>query len=309
MSTEPGPPDRPVARAATKGATLTLTLSDPARRNALGPELMESLLDELDLFSANSDLRVLVLTGDGSAFCSGANVQNMAARIDEARRESGPPKRRARDPWTELDPQFSTRMGGDARLGPEVVRRLQTLRKPSIAAVNGPAYGLGCGLALSCDIRIAGDSARFSEAFVRNGLVPGDGSTWQLPKLIGLGNALWMAYTGEVVSADEALRIGLVQRVVPDSELMESAQAMAEQLADGPIFTMGMIKQLMLQSFGQDLPSQLLLASRAQDIARAGAEHAEGVRAFLERRKPDFRALSSWAGAPDSTDEDTDANP
>jgi enoyl-CoA hydratase/carnithine racemase len=198
-------------------------------------------------------------------------------------------------------------MGGDARLGPEVVRRLQTLRKPSIAAVNGPAYGLGCGLALSCDVRIAGDSARFSEAFVRNGLVPGDGSTWQLPKLIGLGNALWMAYTGEAVSADEALRIGLVKRVVPDSELMESAQAMAEQLADGPIFTMGMIKQLMLQSFGQDLPSQLLLASRAQDIARAGPEHAEGVRAFLEKRRPDFRALSGWADA--CTDEETDASP
>lgn len=307
MSTEQGHPGRPAARAAAKGATLTLTLSDPARRNALGPELMESLLDELDRFAADSRLRVLVLTGDGSAFCSGADVQNMAARIDEARREPGPPNCQARDPWTELDPQFSTRMGGDARLGPEVVRRLQTLRKPSIAAVNGPAYGLGCGLALSCDVRIAGDSARFSEAFVRNGLVPGDGSTWQLPKLIGLGNALWMAYTGEAVSADEALRIGLVKRVVPDSELMESAQAMAEQLADGPIFTMGMIKQLMLQSFGQDLPNQLLLASRAQDIARAGPEHAEGVRAFLEKRRPDFRALPGWADA--CTDEETDASP
>jgi 2-(1,2-epoxy-1,2-dihydrophenyl)acetyl-CoA isomerase len=173
-------------------------------------------------------------------------------------------------------------------MGPEIVRVLHNLQKPSIAAVNGAAYGLGCGIALACDLRVAGRAARFSEAFIRNGLIPADGSTWQLPKLIGMANTLWMQYTGDAVDGEQAARIGLVNEVVDDAKVLDRAIEIATRLAKGPIYAMGLIKQLVHQATQQDLAEHMALASRAQDLARKTQDHKEGVAAFLEKRSPKF---------------------
>jgi enoyl-CoA hydratase/carnithine racemase len=273
---------------------LLLTMNDPATRNALGPALMEALTGEIDRFAADRELRCLVITGAGTAFSSGANVRGFARRIEEA--ESGADGadadaggEPAPQPWQQLDPTYYARETGDLAMGPAIVRQLHNLQKPSIAAVNGHAYGLGCGIALSCDLRVAGHSARFNEAFIRNGLVPADGSCWQLPRLVGMANALWMEYSGEAVDGPEAYRIGLANKVVPDDELLPAALEMAGKLARGPVYAMGLIKQLVHQGFQQDLSQHLPLASRAQALTRTTYDHKEGVRAFLEKRPPEFR--------------------
>ena len=277
----------------TADGVLILTLNDPATRNALGPALSDDLVQTVNAFGENPDLRCLVLTGAGTAFCSGANVRGFKQRIEQAEK-SGKEKaasaqtERTPGPWEALDPVYGARERGGQRMGPEIVRVLHNLQKPSIAAVNGAAYGLGCGIALACDLRIAGRAARFSEAFIRNGLVPADGSTWQLPKLIGMANTLWMQYTGDAVDGEQAQRIGLVNEVVDDNKLLDRAIEIATRLAKGPIYSMGLIKQLVHQATQQDLAEHLALASRAQELARKTQDHKEGVAAFLEKRAPKF---------------------
>ncbi|HEY2285917.1 MAG TPA: enoyl-CoA hydratase-related protein [Streptosporangiaceae bacterium] len=287
------PAAEPLVRAeVVSDAVLVLTMNDPATRNALGAELMEQLTGQIDRFARDRDLRCLVITGAGPSFSSGANVRGFARRIEateaggagEAGEEEPVPQ-----PWQELDPTYYARETGDFAMGPPIVRQLHNLQKPSIAAVNGHAYGLGCGIALSCDFRVASASARFNEAFIRNGLVPADGSCWQLPKLVGMANALWMQFSGEAIDGHEAYRIGLANQVTEDSELMTVTLEMAGKLARGPVYAMGLIKQLIHQGFQQDLSQHLPLASRAQALTRTTYDHKEGVRAFLEKRPPEFR--------------------
>ena len=277
----------------TADGVLVLTLNDPATRNALGTELSDDLVRTVNEFADNPDLRRLVITGAGQAFCSGANVRGFKKRIEDAEKNKSDQAAAAKSesrpgPWEALDPVYGARERGGQRMGPEIVRVLHNLQKPTIAAVNGAAYGLGCGIALACDVRIAGRAARFSEAFIRNGLVPADGSTWQLPKLIGMANTLWLQYTGDAVDAEQALRMGLVNEVADDDVLLDRAVERATRLAKGPIYAMGLIKQLVHQAFQQDLAEHLALASRAQDLARKTQDHKEGVAAFLEKRPPRF---------------------
>lgn len=277
----------------TADGVLILTLNDPSTRNALGPDLSDDLVRTVQDFGEDPELRCLVLTGAGQAFCSGANVRGFKKRIDEAEKAKAATSaaergERKAGPWEALDPVYGARERGNQRMGPEIVRVLHNLEKPSIAAVNGAAYGLGCGIALACDFRVAGRAARFSEAFIRNGLIPADGSTWQLPKLIGMANTLWMQYTGDPVDAEQALRIGLVNEVADDDKLLDVAIERATRLAKGPVYAMGLIKQLVHQGFQQDLAEHMALASRAQELARKTQDHKEGVAAFLEKRPPKF---------------------
>jgi 2-(1,2-epoxy-1,2-dihydrophenyl)acetyl-CoA isomerase len=175
---------------------LVVTLDDPATLNALGEPLTTELISELERFAADPELRCLVLTGSGRSFSSGANVRGFARNIESRDQAAEGGEEPSRQAWSELDPMFAATEAREPR-GPLVVHRLHNLQKPSIAAVNGFAYGLGCGIALTCDLRVAAESAKFSEAFIRNGLIPADGSTWQLPKLIGPARTLWMQYTGD----------------------------------------------------------------------------------------------------------------
>ena len=269
----------------TPDGVLVLTLNDPTTRNSLTETLTRELTSEVARFAQDPDLRVLVLTGADPAFCSGANVRGFDRAIQQ-REAAGAPA--LPTPWEQLDPTFTAKLSRTPG-GPEIVLQLHTLQKPSIAAVNGPAYGLGCGIALSCDFRVASEKARFSEAFVRNGLIPADGSAWQLPKMIGVARTLWMQYTGEPVNGEEAARIGLANKVVPHDRLMDEALAMATQLARGPGFSMALIKQLVYQGFSQTLAEHLTVAARAQSLARQTEDHREGVRAFLEKRQPQFK--------------------
>ena len=273
----------------TPEGVLILTMNDPDTLNALGEPLMPELESEVDRFAEDGDLRVLVITGAGRSFSSGANVRGFQSRINNAEAEAAGTEEPRPTSWEELDPDYTSREALGAKTGPPLVPKLHNLHKPSFAAVNGHAYGLGCGIALSCDIRIAGESARFNEAFIRNGLVPADGSAWQLPKLVGMANALWMQYSGEPIDGNEAYRLGLANKVVPDDKLMETTLEMATRLARGPVYAMGIVKQLIHQAYQQDLAEHLPLASRGQDLTRTTFDHKEGVAAFLEKRKPEFR--------------------
>ena len=267
----------------TRNGVLLLRMNDPGTRNALGEGLTTELEQELDRFERDPDLRVLVLTGTDPAFSSGANVRRFQEGINRQQTEEPT----GSSAWEQLDParhgEVVIRSGG-----PALVTRLYHLQKPSIAAVNGAAYGLGCGLALSCDIRIASEQARFSEAFVRNGLVPADGSCWQLPRMIGFSNTLLLQYTGDPVDGSEAYRMGLCSKVVPHDQLMTATLELAERLAQGPTYSMALIKMLVQKGAGQTLEAHLIDASRAQNLARKTEDHREGVRAFLEKRLPKF---------------------
>ncbi len=275
----------------TPEGVLVLTMNDPETLNSLGEPLMPELISEVDRFAADPNLRALVITGAGRAFSSGANVRGFARSIEERERErdEGEEVEQAPSPWERLDPAYAARETREYSTGPPIVSKLHNLQKPSFAAVNGHAYGLGCGIALSCDFRIAAESARFNEAFIRNGLVPADASAWQLPKLVGMSNALWMQYSGEPVDGQEAYRIGLANRVVPDDQLMDVTMEMATKLAKGPVYAMGLVKQLVHQGYQHDFSEHLPLASRAQGLARETYDHKEGVRAFIEKRQPEFR--------------------
>ncbi|MCX6020218.1 MAG: enoyl-CoA hydratase-related protein [Chloroflexi bacterium] len=276
-------------RSETREGVLLLTLNDPKTRNAMGAGLGAEMESELDRFAADPALRVLVLTGQDPAFCSGANLRGFNRTIEEREERAAAGEGPAVvSPWEQLDPAYMLEHGGMSYPGPSLVRKLHNLQKPSIAAVNGPAYGFGCGLALACDIRFASEQARFSEAFVRMGATPADGSCWYLPKLIGLSNALLLQYTGDAIDGAEAARIGLVSKVLPHGQLLDTTMELATRLAQQPPYSMALIKLLMHKAFEQSLPEHLALAGRALALARSTEDHKEGIRAFLEKRKAVF---------------------
>ena len=171
----------------------------------------------------------------------------------------------------------------------QIPLRIHKLQKPSIAAVNGHAMGVGMGVALACDIRYAAEKAVFSEAFSRMGLIPGDGSSWQLPRLIGLSNTLLLQYTGDRIDGSEAYRMGIASKVLPDGELMEASLELASRLASGPMVSLSLIKYLAHQSLDLNFEESLALAHVAQEQARKTEDHKEAVRAFLEKRRPEFK--------------------
>ena len=271
---------------------LLLTLHDPPTRNALGREMAAELMQALDEYEQNPDDRMLVITGTDPSFCSGANVRQMGQRIQEQEGQGGAPAEEAapsRLPWGSMEAGLGRRRADDFGGGAAMVPlRIHELQKPSLAAVNGHAYGVGMGVAISCDIRIASEQAAFAEAFVRMGLIPGDGSCWQLPRLIGLSNTFLMQYTGQAVDGNEAFRMGLVSRVVPHDELMPTAMELATRLAHGATQSISLIKYLVQKSMYTDMKESLAMAHVAQEAARATEDHKEAVQAFIEKRRADF---------------------
>ena len=274
------------------GGVLLITMDDPPTRNAIGDEMANEINQELDRLEASPDLRAVVLTGRDPSFCSGANVKRMddanRAREDSSLPSDMTPWQVLNDEWDKLgaaDPGGSEEIDG-VRFVP---LRLHRLQKPSIAAVNGYAMGLGMGIALSCDIRMASENARMSETFIRRGLIPADGSCWQLPRMIGLTNTMLLQYTGKVLDAEECLRLGIVNEVVEHGDLMETTLDLARRIADGPTYSMALIKRLVQESLHVDFAESLRLAGPAQSIARRTEDHKEGVRAFVEKRQPSYK--------------------
>ena len=273
---------------AEEGGVLIVTLDDPPTRNAIGDEMAGELNQELERLEADANLRALVLTGRDPAFCSGANVKRMN-EANEERGETSLPE--GVTPWDNLQQQWDGMVSGESYMDGVrfVPLRLHNLQKPSIAAVNGYAMGLGMGIALSCDIRIASETARFSETFIRRGLIPADGSCWQLPRMIGLSSTFMLQYTGDAIEAQEAYRLGMVSKVAPHDELMETTMELATRLANGPTYSMALTKKLIQESLFKNLEESLLLAGPAQNIARSTSDHKEGVRAFVEKRQPVYK--------------------
>ncbi|MBN8890583.1 MAG: enoyl-CoA hydratase [Rhodospirillales bacterium 70-18] len=254
-----------------EGGIVVLTLNQPEIRNPIsGEETIDALVDALDRMNADPGVRVAILTGAGTAFSSGGNVKAMADSLDE----------RARAP---IDTRGYYK-GGIQRI-PLAFERLDV---PIIAAVNGPAIGAGCDLTCMCDIRIAAESARFAESFVKVGIVAGDGGAWLLPRVVGYSKASEMAFTGDMIDAAEALACGLVSRVVPDAELMPAARALAARIAANPSKTVRLTKRLIREGRHTRLDTLLELSAVMQALAHTTADHREAVTAFVEKRRPNF---------------------
>jgi enoyl-CoA hydratase/carnithine racemase len=253
------------------GAIATLTLNLPAARNPISePSVVEALITALARAQSDTSVRVLILTGAGSAFSSGGDIRAMADAIEHRR----------------ASPADTTRYyrAGIQRI-PLAFERLDV---PVIAAVNGAAVGAGLDLTCMCDMRIAAEGARFAESFVRMGIIAGDGGAWLLPRAVGYAKAAEMAFTGAMIDAAEALRIGLVSRVVPDAELMDSARDLAARIAANPPQAVRMTKRLMLEARNVRLDTSLEMAAVMQALMHATPDHREAVMAFLEKRTPNF---------------------
>jgi len=273
----------------TRDGVFILTMHDPPTRNAIGGDMAREVIEALDQFEDNPEQRVLLLTGTEPSFCSGANVRGFNQRIQDREEQASAGEAPPTLPWGRMESRFAKRSTSSDVGAAQVPLRIHELQKPSIAAVNGHAMGVGMGIALACDIRIAAEKAQFSEAFVHMGLIPGDGSCWQLPRLIGLSNTLLLQYTGDRIDGNEAYRLGIVSKVVADDEIENASMELATRLAQGPTQSLAMIKYLVHQSLDMSLKDSLHLANVAQDQARSTEDHKEAVQAFLEKRRPEFK--------------------
>jgi 2-(1,2-epoxy-1,2-dihydrophenyl)acetyl-CoA isomerase len=251
-------------RVEVDGPVAMLTLDRPASLNALTVPVKVALREALESIGDDRAVRVVILTGAGRAFCAG---QDLAER-DEP--DAAP-----------LDVEVRERYN-------PIIRALRSMGQPVIAAVNGVAAGAGASLAFACDLRIAAEEARFVLAFGRIGLVPDSGATWFLPRLVGPAKAAELALIGDAVDAAEALRLGLVSKVVPGDQLLVEARAMADRIADGAPLAMALTKTALERSLSIDLDEALDGEAKLQGIAGASADHAEGLAAFREKRQPRF---------------------
>jgi 2-(1,2-epoxy-1,2-dihydrophenyl)acetyl-CoA isomerase len=246
------------------GAVLTIRLNRP-KANAFDGVMVDELMDVLKRAASDEAVRCVVLTGTGRAFSAGQDV----GIIHE---------RRGKISFREhLQKTFN-----------RVIMRMRQLEKPIVGAINGAAAGAGLGIALTTDIRIASESARFVFGFTGIGLAADSGTSLSLPLVVGLARASEMAFTNEPVSADKALAYGMVNRVVPDSELSAAASEMAATLASGPTRAMGLTKRAFNRAWLESLERTLDYESYLQEIAGRTMDHGEGMNAFLEKRLPRF---------------------
>lgn len=252
----------------------TFTLNRPESRNALTAALFVEMERRLIEIEADDEVRVVVLTGAGRGFSSGADL--MPTSKEERRR-------------TET-PSFPGDAGGNIlQRGNRCILRLRELPKPVLGSINGDAVGAGCSLALATDLRIASETARFGVVFSHIGAAPDAGASHFLPNLVGPAKALELFFLGELVDASEALRLGLVNRVVAANELADATAELAERLARGPTLAYGFAKQAVYQGANLPFESLLDLEARNQTITFRSHDAREGVRAFREKRKPEFR--------------------
>jgi enoyl-CoA hydratase/carnithine racemase len=253
----------------------TLTMNNPAKLNALTEPMREGLLRGFEKAADEDDVYVVVITGAGRGFCSGADTSSPRGLADGPE----PPEGKA--------PSIVDRTH-NVKAIQRVARAVQQLEKPLIAAVNGPAAGAGMDLASMSDIRLASTTARFTQAFTRNAIIAGDGGGYFLPRIIGMAKALELLWTSRVFGAEEALQLGYVSRVIEADQLMSEVYALAGELARGPQTAIRYIKQLAYQSMYLDLDMSLRMAQYMQTIATATEDAQEARRAIREKRTPNF---------------------
>ncbi len=256
-------------RLETHDTVTVMTLNDPSVLNAFGTFLKQDMSEALDIVEASAT-RCLVITGAGRAFSSGANLND--------------PNRPPRDRAAELRGEVKSDL--EAWYNPTFVR-LRKLDIPVVTAINGIAAGVGMSLALSGDMKIAAKSASFLQAFARIGLVPDGGSTYILPRLIGLSRAMELSLLAERLPAETALQWGMINRVVDDADLMPTAMAVARGLANGPR-SLGMIRRMYWDSLENTYDQQMQLEADLQKHAGLTADHNEGIAAFREKRAAQF---------------------
>lgn len=249
----------------------TWTLNRPDIRNAIsGVDVIDSLVANCDRVNGDPAVRAVVLTGAGSAFSAGGNIKDMA---DGTGLSAGRPHQQRNAYRSTIQ---------------RIPRAFADCEVPVIAAVNGPAVGAGCDLALMCDLRVASEKAFFASSFVKLGLVPGDGGAWLLRRLVGPARAAEMVLTGDRLSAEQALEWGLVSRVVPAERLLDVAKELAARIAVNPPQAVRMAKTLLTEAESGTLRSSLELAASLQPLAQYTRDHKEAVAAMLDRREGEF---------------------
>jgi len=250
---------------------LLARLNRPDKKNAQSEEMLDLLSSALHDANDDPDIGCVVITGAGDAFCSGGDLG-----------------RRARDEHAG-DPTPLERKTRLQKVSHKVARAVDAFEKPLIAAVNGAAVGAGMDMALMCDLRVAGRSARFSEGYIKVGLIPGNGGCYLLPRLVGLGRALELLWTGDFVGADEALQIGLVNHVYPDEELIPRTLELAKRFADAPSVQVSAIKKLVYQGLHSDFRTSLDTVAAHLAVVQSTEDYKEAVRAFKEKRPGRFK--------------------
>ena len=250
------------------GGVATIALNRPDKLNAFDATMHEELYDEL-VEAAEDEVRCIVLRGEGRGFSAGADLAQIIQNADG-------------------DPDLGEYLRGSYS---RLVKLMVETPKPIISALHGPVYGAGLGIALACDLRIAAESAKFSVAFIKIGLMPDAGVTYFLPRVVGLGRAMEMSMLGETVDADEAQKMGLVNKITADDSLLEETQSFAEHLAELPTVALGKMKSALHASFEADLETALEREAEGQTFCGYTQDHEEGVAAFFEKRAPRFTGL------------------
>jgi enoyl-CoA hydratase/carnithine racemase len=247
----------------------TIRLNRPDRLNAFTAPMLDAWAEAIETSRRDPAVRAVVLTGTGRGFCSGGDVRAMGERHRDG------------------ESAFERKTAVFERIH-RIPRLLEDFDKPYIVAINGVATGAGLDMALMGDIRFAAASARMAETYIRVGLIAGDGGTWFLPRLVGTAKALELLWTGEFVDAAEALRIGLVNKVFPDEELMPATYAFARKLAAQPALTLRLMKRAVYQGQRMDLRAALDMVSSHLGVISTTSDHREAVAAFNEKRAPKF---------------------
>jgi len=247
---------------------VTITLNRPEKLNALVGHMRRDLAEALEEAGSDHSVRVVIITGAGRGFCAGGDVPYMAELIERK------------------DTEEFSRLLGSAR---RVIGAIRHMTKPVIASVNGPASGAGFNLALACDLRIASSAASFSQSFAKVGLHPDWGGTYFLPRMVTTNKACEMFFLGDAISADEALHLGIVNRVVKPEELETATRELAERLRDAPPIAVAAAKQAVYMSHASELEEMLRYENEAQLRCFQSQDCHEGIQAYLEKRQPKFK--------------------
>lgn len=252
------------------GGVVTLTMNQPETRNPLtGNTAVAEFVAACERITTDSSVRVVIVTGTDPAFSSGGNVKDMRRFFEN-----------------DIEP---AKIREEYRTGIQrLTLAMYNLEVPTIAAVNGAAVGAGCDLTCMCDIRIASEKASFAESFIKLGIIPGDGGAWLLPRVVGMSRAAEMAFTGETLTAAEALACGLVSRVIPHDQLLPEANRLASRIAANPGRTLRLTKRLLREGQHVRLDTLLEMSAGFQALAHRTKQHKEAVMAFIEKRKPVF---------------------